>query len=539
MKNVAILILLSLLLGMAVEAQAAIDNSDLLDNVLARYSAAASGWAAYITGRATWLFWVLVLISMVMTFGMMALQKADIGEFFAEFVRFTLFTGFFWWLLINGPNFSTDIMDSLRQIGGIATGFGSGLTPSSIVDVGFAIFDKVIANTTLMSPGMSLAGIIMAAVILVIIALIGVNMLLLLAAGWILAYGGIFFLGFGGGRWTHDIAINYYKTVLGVAAQLLTMVLLVGIGRTFVDDYYNNMSADTPLSELGVMLIVAVILLMLVNKVPQLIAGIITGASVGGMGIGQFGTGAAIGAAGVATAAASMAGAMIASGATQGAGGVSALMAAFLQANANVASGSDVLANTFGGGGEGPDSGGSGPGGGGGNTPGIGDTPFAKAAGFSDQTEAGGDSPRTFAQLSDNAAGNSVDDNQRVTGGQGEKDADSGNQATEKGSGNSGGGVLAMAGSVAASATRIGADAAANLARGATDVGKQKIGSMVESAKERIVDTTGGRIAEAIRTGRADSTLDGNSLTSDDSSKVDTESEVAAFVNRSNDSQSA
>jgi len=54
-------------------------------------------------------------------------------------------------------------------------------------------------------------------------------MLLLLISGWILAYAGVFFLGFGGSRWTSDMAISYFKTVLSVAAQLLTMVLLVGV----------------------------------------------------------------------------------------------------------------------------------------------------------------------------------------------------------------------------------------------------------------------------------------------------------------------
>ncbi|WP_446912199.1 type IV secretion system protein, partial [Klebsiella pneumoniae] len=83
------------------------------------------------------------------------------------------------------------------------------------------------------SPGDSLAGILMAVAILVVLAIIGVNMLLLLASAWVLAYGGIFFLGFGGWRWTSDMAINYYKTVLGIAAQLMTMVFLIGIGKTF------------------------------------------------------------------------------------------------------------------------------------------------------------------------------------------------------------------------------------------------------------------------------------------------------------------
>ena len=119
-----------------------------------------------------------------------------------------------------------------------------------------------------------MAGILMAVAILVILALVGVNMLLLLASGWVLAYGGVFFLGFGGSRWTSDMAINYYKVVLGVAAQLFAMVLLVGIGKTFLDDYYSRMSAGISLKEMGMLIVI--ILLALVRN-PPLIAGIITG----------------------------------------------------------------------------------------------------------------------------------------------------------------------------------------------------------------------------------------------------------------------
>lgn len=145
----------------AVDAHAAIDNAGVFDSVLDRYQAAASGWAGVITTAATWLFWTLVVISMVWTFGMMALRKADIGEFFAEFVRFTIFTGFFWWALTNGPNFASSIYASLRQLAGNATGLGNALSPSGIVDVGFAIFDKVMDQSSVWSPVDSMAGILM------------------------------------------------------------------------------------------------------------------------------------------------------------------------------------------------------------------------------------------------------------------------------------------------------------------------------------------------------------------------------------------
>ncbi|ABM44363.1 MULTISPECIES: P-type conjugative transfer protein TrbL [Pseudomonadota] len=547
----------------AVDAHAAIDNAGVFDSVLDRYQAAASGWAGVITTAATWLFWTLVVISMVWTFGMMALRKADIGEFFAEFVRFTIFTGFFWWALTNGPNFASSIYASLRQLAGNATGLGNALSPSGIVDVGFAIFDKVMDQSSVWSPVDSMAGILMAVAILVILALVGVNMLLLLASGWVLAYGGVFFLGFGGSRWTSDMAINYYKVVLGVAAQLFAMVLLVGIGKTFLDDYYARMSAGISLKEMGVMLIVVIILLALTNKIPPLIAGIITGASVGGAGIGQFGAGAALGAAGMAAAAAATGGAALAAGAASAAGGASAVMAAFSKANENVSAGTDVMSAFSGGG-----SSGGGSGGGGGDA-GTGGTPFAQAAGFSGGSgggsSSGGGSTSTGSSSGSSKGGEKGGD-KAGAGGQGSgSTASTGNGADKAaknepkpaggaGQGQQGGqqaapgstgpGLLASAASALGTAGRIAADAGANLAKGTADVAKAKAASLREAAAERIADTTGGKIAAAIKaqgSGTAENidvpdqqpapSFGDNSLAGGPAD-ADPESEVAAFANR-------
>ena len=257
---------------LSVDASADISNAGVLDNVLTQYTAAISTWSGIINAKASWLFWTLATISMVWTFGMLALRKADIADFYGEFVKFTVFTGFYWWLLSNGPTMATDIMTGMRTIGGTAAGTGSGMSPSGIVDIGFNIFFTVLDKSTIWSPVASTVGIFISAIILVILALIGVNMLLLLVSGWILAYAGVFFLGFGGSRWTSDMAITYFKTVLSVGAQLLTMVLLVGVGQTFVNQYYINMNANMKLDELGVMLVVSVVLLALTNKVPPMMA---------------------------------------------------------------------------------------------------------------------------------------------------------------------------------------------------------------------------------------------------------------------------
>lgn len=495
-KSVNLMFLLVWLMVFSAEAHAATDPSGLLDNVLNRYSVAASTWATVIVARASWLFWSLVLMSMVWTFGMMALRKADIGEFFAEFVRFTVFTGFFWWLLTNGPTFATGIMDSLRTIGGTAGSTSTLLAPSGIVDIGFDIFSKVLLKSTVWSPVDSAVGILLSAVILIVLALVGINMLLLLVSGWILAYAGAFFLGFGGARWTSDMAINYYKTVLNIAAQLLTMVLLVGIGKSFVDQFYLSMDAGINLNDLAVMMIVGVVLLVLVNKIPSLIGGLAMGGGTHSLG-GGLGAGAAMGAAAMAGAAIATGGAAMAAGMANAAGGGQAVMAAISKASQNVSGGTDIVSRMAGGMGG---LGGSSGGGQGGGESGSGASPLAAVM------DGPGSSSGSFSSGGEALA------------------SDSGKGGGSPNPGGGGGGATFS------TAGKVAADTAANLAKGGWGVAKAKAASSLDAAKNRVGQTIGGQIAAALQ--GQETTFDGNSLAGVNDRTVDVESEVAAFRDR-------
>ena len=164
MKKISIILAVFLLMQTP-EALAAINGQGIFDDVQNQFKIAASSWANTLTARASWLFWVLALISMVWTHGMLLFRKADIAEFYGEFIRFIIFTGFFWWLLTNGPTMAIDVIESMRTLGGNASGI-SGSTPSGIVDVGFKIFNTVVQQSSIASPIMSTAGIIMAIIVL-------------------------------------------------------------------------------------------------------------------------------------------------------------------------------------------------------------------------------------------------------------------------------------------------------------------------------------------------------------------------------------
>lgn len=465
------------LLFASTAANAAIEPAGLLDEVADRFLAVSRSWAGTITDAASWLFWMLVVISMVWTFGMMALRKADLGEFFAEFARFTITTGFFWWLLRNGPKFAMDIINSMRTLAAQASGQARELTPSRTVDIGWDIVVKAADNYSVLSPIDNLSIFLITAAILACMAVVGANVLITLVSAWILAYAGIFVLGFGGARWTSDIAINYFRSVLGIGLKLLTITLLVGIAVSIMDSYYANLSQGAPVRELLLVFVVALVLTLLIHSVPNVIAGLVPGGAAA-TGVGSFSTGAIVGA-GMATAGmAAQAVAAAASGgaslAASAAGGAHAVMAA---------DGGDMPGASSGGGEAGGGAASGGGGGGSGGVSGSGETPMAAAAGHSS------------------------------TGARG----------------SSGGGGFSGA---AGKAGRVATGTVANLAKGIGSMASAKAGSMADAAKNRIAETTGGKLAATIKA--ANSSTDGNTLSgsNDDATATAGNDEVAAFVNR-------
>lgn len=537
--------------------QADIDNAGIADKVLSRYSTAAGAWGTIITSYASWLFWTLTLISMVWTFGMMALRKADIGEFFAEFIRFTVFTGFFWWLLVNGPAFATSIIDSMRQVGTAATGRPSDLSPSGVMDIGFAILFRTIDKSSISSPMDSAIGILIALVILVVLTLVAVNMLLLLISGWILAYAGSFFLGFGGSRWTSDMAINYFKTCLGLGTQVFAMVLLVGIAQSFIDEYFKAMAEKFILQELAVILVVAIVLLALVRSVPPLVGSLAGGA--GGMGSG-FGVGAVVGAAGMGAAAMASAGAAVGAGAVGMAGGAQALMAAFSKASESTNAGAGGASALLGAAGTGEFGGNSSVAGGsalasamgvdlGGSSDATVDQGFGGSANSGGLSESDGDEQAARYD----SAGTADTEGNGSTSNAGTRDASASPQSNSAASENGenhgfgaqstgeqeasggkaiAGGAMATARAAASKAGKIAVGTVANLAQGTWDVARGKVGDLTDAAQGRIGETTGGQIAAAISargSGGTNGLFGADSLSAGSSEELDAGAEIAAF----------
>ena len=269
-----------------------------LDQLLTQYGTVARTWVGAINGAAQTLFWLLVAITVVWSGLTLIMRKASIAEFAGEIIRLFLFAGFFLWLLQEGPAFAGSILKGLTGLGGTASAVPV-TSPSGIIDAAFTLWKRAFLADALNHPADSLFRYALAAIVFVCLALVALNLVLLQVAGWVVMYAGIFFLGFGGSRWTSGIAIRYFKTVLNIGLQILVMALLVGVGLGF----FQQVSADTGAQSSTItyeawsmLLIAALALVVLCNKLPAFVGDASQG-HVGTHGIGSFGARDLVGAA--------------------------------------------------------------------------------------------------------------------------------------------------------------------------------------------------------------------------------------------------
>jgi P-type conjugative transfer protein TrbL len=307
-------------------------SNDFFDEIVRKYKGNAMTWERTMKEAAQILFLSLATISLVWTFGFMVARNAEIGEFFSELVKFMIFTGLYWFFLNESSDIARAIITTFENLGG-AAGEASGkivdFAPGGILSLGLEMANIAFNDMSNLNSMESLSLTVVTVPVMVVFALIAINMLILMISMWIMAYAGIFVLGFGGSKWTSDMAVSYFKTLLGVAVQYMVMLLLIGIGQDIlkevVDLAVKEGKSITP-KEVALVLVCALILLLIVSKVPAQIASMFGG---GGGGFGGFGDHLALGAAANAGRTALGTAKMAGGAAMQGAGGLMALKAAF------------------------------------------------------------------------------------------------------------------------------------------------------------------------------------------------------------------
>ena len=265
--------------------------NDVLDEVAREVEKNAKTWVEGLEKRAKYLFGALATISIVWTFGLMLLRKAEFGEIVTEIFKFCITIGFFYYLLTNASVISREIFLGTSGLANEITGVNFNV--SSFLDVGIKLFANSIEGSgffdKIFSPVRLFFSVVISGIAFVMMIMIAMNMTILIISSWIVLYAGIFVLGFGGSPWTREFAIAYIRKALALGVELMTFYLLIGIWSYFsmklVDPEFNPVKSY---SNLMFLIVLVLILYQLCNKVPSMVAGLISGGGSGGVGNGSF-----------------------------------------------------------------------------------------------------------------------------------------------------------------------------------------------------------------------------------------------------------
>lgn len=103
------------------------------------------------------------------------------------------------------------------------------------------------------------------------------NYIVEVASAWIMVYAGYFVLAFGGTEWTRDAVISYFKSVVAIGLKILTLMFLIGIAIELINKQIGMFKTNFEFNNGITILVTVIILVMLMNKVPDAIASLISG----------------------------------------------------------------------------------------------------------------------------------------------------------------------------------------------------------------------------------------------------------------------
>lgn len=285
----------------------------------------AAQWNGKLRGYATTVFWLLASIQFVWTFMPLVFRQADFGEIVGELVRFILVIGFFFALLSFSADWADKVVRSFRMAGGTAAGIGAGaeLQPGDMFEIAIDLA-HTIGNVETWNPAtavmISLAGL----VVLLCFAFIAAFMALTIIESYVVINASVLFMGFGGSQWTRDYALAIVRYAVSAGAKLFILTLIVGLVVNSAKTWQAAYQADA--ASMWTMVGLSLTCAYLAKTIPELVAGMISGASMGGGAtIGGMAAAAAAGAALATGGAAALAGA---AGAASGSGAAGAAGAA-------------------------------------------------------------------------------------------------------------------------------------------------------------------------------------------------------------------
>lgn len=298
-------------------------EGSVLTSLQSQITTAAKGWETTVMDAAKSLFWILATIEIGIAAVWLAIQAASLDSWFAELVRRIMFIGFFAFVLAQGPTFAKAVVDSLFQIGA----GGGTASPADVFNAGLAVATKMsekIQFGLFEDNALAISAAFAMVVVVISFSLVAAIFVSVMVEMYIGLLAGMIMLGLGGSSYTKDFAVRYLIYAFSVGMKLMALVMISRIGSEVLIGLANQPDIGDQFQTALAIAGIAVVVFIIAIYVPNIMQGVVQGASVsGGMEAIRHGGQAASFAAGAGFLAAGAAGAGFAAAQTARAAGSS------------------------------------------------------------------------------------------------------------------------------------------------------------------------------------------------------------------------
>ncbi|WKW21813.1 P-type conjugative transfer protein TrbL (plasmid) [Campylobacter fetus subsp. venerealis] len=270
----------------------AIDNSQ---SVLSALQVGLKGWIPTIRSACLYVFWALVTIDFVWTFGIQALRGFEIGEFLATLVKKVIFIGVMLFLF-NVDYWLKLIFDGFSQLATNVSG-GIRIGPDNIISSAFHIASSLF-KTLDFDIGLSILKVFCGLIILIAFILIAIDLLIVYLKFYIMNIIIFFALALGGLERFKEIGLNPIMTAIKVGIELFVIQGLMALCVITIDNNFATLTKyDVDL--ILQIVVIALIFCMITKMIPGLIEAVFNGtvgdsagASAGFRAVAAMATGA-------------------------------------------------------------------------------------------------------------------------------------------------------------------------------------------------------------------------------------------------------
>jgi type IV secretion system protein TrbL len=317
-------------------------EGSVLMSLQSQITTAAKGWETTVMDAARSLFWILATIEIGIAAVWLAIQSASLDSWFAELVRRIMFVGFFAFVLAQGPTFAKAVVDSLFQIGA----GGGTASPADVFNAGLAVATKMSEKVQFglfEDNALAISAAFAMVVTIIAFSLVAAIFVSVMVEMYIGLLAGMIMLGLGGSSFTKDFAVRYLVYAFSVGMKLMALVMISRIGSELLIGLANQPDIGDQFQTALAIAGIAVVVFIIAMYVPNIMQGVVQGASVsGGMEAIRHGGQAASFAAGAGFLAAGAAGAGFAAAQAARAGGSSVAGAALRGMGASFSSGAQA-----------------------------------------------------------------------------------------------------------------------------------------------------------------------------------------------------